>query len=419
MTRTNRSRRRRGFTLVEVLTVFVIIGILTAILLPAIGNAVGAAKNAAVLAEMNQLGQALQTFKNRYGEFPPSRIMLCENTYYNILSTAQLDSPPSSWYATSATGVPNYPDPTTYDDLTYGQLAVRSLGYLRKFWPRAQALDSTSGASAQSAFQTNSTLALSTSPTYWPDFNGDGVCQANPILLQGGECLAFFLGGLPSTASVSTGFSTGGAMTGFSKSPQYPFVNDAIPNQLSTTIAVPRDTALFEFKGDRLVDDDLDSIPGYVDSLGSVSSGNATYYAYFSAYGATGANGGYDPNDNNSAAEIGILATFRTTFLAGPSGSQANSVQSPAPNPYTSSFPVPTSTGTSSPPASYLNPQTFQIISAGSDRVFGFGGQYIANAPGSRLPVNSLMSGTYQGSPLSDRAFEKDNLTNFNGSKLE
>ena len=418
MTRPNRLRIRPGFTLVELMTVILIIGLLAAILLPAIQGAVNTAKDAAVVAEINQLSQALTTFKNQFGDYPPSRIMLCENTYYNTASTVQLDDSSITWYANGTGGVANYPAPTTNDDLTYGQLATRSLSYLRKFWGRAQALDSASGSTVHSAFQTNSALALSTSPTFWPDFNGNGVCDASPILLQGPECLAFFLGGLPSTASSTTNFAQGGGMTGFSKSPLYPFVNDAIPNQLSATIAAPRVTPLFEFKGDRLMDDDLDGIPGYTDTIGSISGGTARYYAYFSAYGQTATTGGYDPNDNNLTDELGILASFRTTFPAGPAGSQSNVVQSPGPNPYSSSVPSPGS-ATVSVPATYLNGQTFQILSAGRDRVFGFGGQYLPNATTQRLPVSAGMSGTYQGDTLSDRAYERDNLTNFHGTKLD
>src|SRR5512135_3015670 len=73
---------RPGFTMVELLVVIVIIALLLALLLPAINGAVRSARNAAVSAEINQLSQALADFKSKYGDYPPSRILLSENGDY-------------------------------------------------------------------------------------------------------------------------------------------------------------------------------------------------------------------------------------------------------------------------------------------------------------------------------------------------
>ena len=54
----------------------------------------------------------------------------------------------------------------------------------------------------------------------WYDFNGNGVHGTQPYILQGHECLVFFLGGIPlQTAS-------GYGMTGFGKDPTNPFTNN-------------------------------------------------------------------------------------------------------------------------------------------------------------------------------------------------
>jgi prepilin-type N-terminal cleavage/methylation domain-containing protein len=61
----------RGFTLVELLVVIAIIGILVALLIPAVSIAVRAVKTNVTAAELDQLAQAMEAYKNKYGEYPP------------------------------------------------------------------------------------------------------------------------------------------------------------------------------------------------------------------------------------------------------------------------------------------------------------------------------------------------------------
>ena len=67
----NSSSARRGFTLVELLAVVVIIGILAALITAAAWKAMDTAKQAAYSMEMSDLGRALDEFKNVFGEYPP------------------------------------------------------------------------------------------------------------------------------------------------------------------------------------------------------------------------------------------------------------------------------------------------------------------------------------------------------------
>jgi prepilin-type N-terminal cleavage/methylation domain-containing protein len=387
--RPGEGRGPRGFTLVELLTVILILAVLIALLLPALNGAVRTARNAAVGGEIDQLAQALASFKAKYGDYPPSRLYLAEDGDYGIVTQAVGSTK-------LATG-----------DMTYAQLAQRSLAYMRKFFPKV-------------VLNTNGIAVFPANSPRWYDFNGNGVFDGHYII-EGHQCLVFFLGGIPELTTTivagSTGVVTGMGMSGFAKDPTNPFVN--------ATVTTNRQAPFFEFVANRLevlanytpysAMPAAPNFPGYVDSLGNtLGSGQINFYAYFSAYG----NGGYDPNDVNFAetddfqhGPIGLA--FNVTFpVAG------NICQSAAPNPYTSSLTAQFN-GTVPVPTIYLNPQTFQIISSGADGLYGVGGQYSPNAATETLPLDPNTNNYLNTTDSSIRVREKDNITNFHNGKLE
>jgi prepilin-type N-terminal cleavage/methylation domain-containing protein len=371
--------RRAGFTLVELLVVILIIAILVALLVPAIAAAVRAANNARVSAEISNLQTALADFKSKYGEYPPSRILLLSNApggnvFYNTSLTTPLSGA---------------------NDMTLGDLYQRTVRAMRKFFPRAGGYFNTSGA---------------ITPIDWdgPNFNGSGV------LLQGHECLAFFLGGMPEQTVDSSG-AYSYFMSGFSRDPQNPFNRSSVsPN---------RTQPLFEFSPGRLQDafslslanaaGGPNGFPSYIDPLSNSSDPHP--YAYFSSYG----NNSYDPNDDNSAAvgnNGGSIETDESgTTPVGRSFLLGNSViVSGAPNPYTNGNPITALVGVNThAPVSWVNPQTFQLISAGGDGQWGYGGGYEATS-NEKLPTypNDTIQPTV-------RVRERDNVTNFTGGKIE
>ena len=66
------SYRRSGFTLVELLAVIMIIALLAALVTPAVMKSLSSSRAAAVKAEIELLNTALMNYKNEYGSFPPS-----------------------------------------------------------------------------------------------------------------------------------------------------------------------------------------------------------------------------------------------------------------------------------------------------------------------------------------------------------
>jgi len=366
--------KRRAFTLVELMVVLLILGILIALLLPAINGAVRTARDAQVTAEIQSLKTGLADFRSKYGHYPPSRLILREDGIYDVTDTRPLSAlSPSEWVGTETFG-------TATNDLTYGELAARSHLYLSHTWGRAYFVKG---------------QPLPASPQQH-DFNGNGRYDRGSIYLEGHECLVFFLGGIPIPPEIG-----GPGVSGFAANLMQPFSNSFV-DMPNLSMSMNRTIPMTEFAVSRLVDRDGDGMPGYVDTLGSGT--DARCYAYFSA------NQGYDPNDVNFTVAGGELDSGDPTETGSraynlPSRPAAVLVGSSAPNPYTTNHPTVSPVNLR---VAFVNPEGYQIISAGRDGLYGLGGQYKPADLDRRLPEDS---GSRQG--------ERDNISNFASGHLD
>lgn len=123
----NQISLRRGFTLVELLLVLVILGILAAIVLPQYTDYVNRARRQAAMTQINNFGAALDTFEVDVGRYPstteglealrqpPADAVGWKGPY---LKTAV---PLDPWRHTYVYTEPGEHNPTTYDILSTGK----------------------------------------------------------------------------------------------------------------------------------------------------------------------------------------------------------------------------------------------------------------------------------------------------------
>lgn len=273
-----RQSERRGFTLVELMVVIAIIGLLVSMLTAAVYKAVATGNRVKNQNEISQISTAVEAFKQKFGIYPPSRLLLAER-------------------------LTDY----TSGDPSLATLRSDSLAFLTTIFPR-----------------------LNFNQSLFIDWDGN-KSPSPPVILEGDQCLVFFLGGIPQTDANGRPFCSG-----FSTNPANPAYHvlkggDTIP-------------PFFEFDSTRLVPQKrngvLIRVPrnnsavsqvhfSYLDTYGNVP------YAYFSSYKTRN---GYNRFGSSDCDSLGVWP-------------YADGANPPGLN----------------PSWRYLNPNTFQIISAGAN----------------------------------------------------
>jgi len=190
-------RDRQAFTLVEMLTVIIIIGLLATLMLVAFGRARRNVRGSTVKADIKQIDMALERYRTEYGEYPP-----------DFVGTAAA-----------------YPDEVRIPART------SVIRHLRRRFPRLQI----TGATVDLQFVSFIT-AIQNATT---DYNQDGVLGDDAAMnvtaatpFNPSQALLFWLGGLPA-------FATSGELTGFSANPANPFA--------PATVVSSRTTPFYEF----------------------------------------------------------------------------------------------------------------------------------------------------------------------------
>jgi general secretion pathway protein G len=266
---------RSGFTLIELLVVIAIIAILAALTLAAVIAFLRKGPEVTNRNDILQLSEALQKFKTKYGQYPPSRIRLRQK-------------------------LASYKPPVD-------QLDQDSISFIESvMWPNMSP----------------------TATINWAGYNG-AVAVTMPaagVVLEGDQCLVFFVGGPP-----NTGANASAGLMGFSTNPLDP-VDKTNPNRVK----------FFDFDVGRLFNRAGSTgslFPSYHDVYGQQP------FVYFSSNKRSN---GYDP------------AGFPSLSIA-PFAKDAAKTQ-------------------------FYMPDSFQLVSAGADGKFGPGG-FWTEANASTIPV--------------------------------
>jgi len=165
-------RVRRGFTLVELLVVITIIGMLMALLLPAVQAARESGRRATCMNNQKNLSLALLEYESAKGKFPGFADLICVDTSNSAGSTTTGPPPIDSFESSSYVN---------------GSWVISILPHLERndLWDVWHDPDPTVGATTTRRLRPRVALAVTMCPSASSDFEGPGIPNLHYVVNTG------------------------------------------------------------------------------------------------------------------------------------------------------------------------------------------------------------------------------------------